>query len=80
MANFQSKMVITKDKREIRVWMPLTEAGYLEPIVDDAVAAGVLLKADGEPFTQPELEEYRKELRTKFHEKEIADLKKRKPY
>lgn len=79
MATFKS-IVATKDGREQRVWLPLTEEGFLEPVVDECVAMGVLLKDDGKPYTQPELEVKRAEIRKRLREQEIAALKKRKPF
>lgn len=85
MAKFKSGLADIKDAkgtvtRQIRVWLPLTRAGLLEPIVDDAVAAGVLLKEDKTPYTQPELEAERVKIRAEFRALEAADIKKRRPY
>lgn len=85
MAKFKSGLHAVKDSkgnilREVRVWLPLTDEGLLEPIVDDAVVAGALLKKDGTPYTQSELETTRAELRLALRAKEVEALKKRKPY
>lgn len=63
-----------------RVWVPLTREGWLEPITDDAVNAGMLKHEDGKPYTLAELNVEREAIQKDLRVKEIAALKKRREY
>lgn len=56
------------------------EAALMEPVCDDALDLGLLVKEDGIPFTKEELEAKRKAIKEKYKERMKEDAKRRKQY